>query len=123
MPAAAVRPAPTSRTAPPAPAVPVGSFRPGQLSGVAAASARSAWAAGAITVCGHNLIVDWNGSAWQQVRRPSPPDQGVLAAVAATSASSAWAAGSAASSTILSTTLIEHWNGNTWTRLADRHRS
>jgi hypothetical protein len=162
VPAAAVRPAPASPTAPPAPAVPVGSFRPGQLSGVAATSARSAWAVGVTNrnkplvehwdgrtwnkvrspdpglsggfvplqgvaalsarsawavgaVRGHTLILYWNGSAWQQVRSPSPSNQGdALAAVAAMSASSAWAVGSAGSSRILSTTLIEHWNGRTW---------
>jgi hypothetical protein len=82
---------------------------------VAALSARDAWAVGEIAVSGHTLILHWNGKRWQRVRSPSPSGQGDgLIAVAATSASSAWAVGSAGSSRILSTTLIEHWDGRTW---------
>jgi hypothetical protein len=61
------------------------------------------------------MILHWNGRAWKRVRSPSPGNQGDgLAAVAATSPANAWAVGFAGSSTILSTTLTEHWDGKTW---------
>jgi hypothetical protein len=84
-------------------------------------SGRSAWAVGEVALGGHSLIVHWNGADWQRVPSPSPSSQGnVLTGVAATSASDAWAVGYAGSSSIGSTTLIEHWNGTTWTRQPDR---
>lgn len=160
VPPAADRPASAVRAA-----LPPGSFLPGQLSGVAAASAGSAWAvgvgndrkllveqwdgrawskvsipdpargfiplqavaarsasdvwaAGEIAFGGHPLILHWNGTRWGRVRSPTTSGQGdVLAAVAAASASDAWAVGNAGSSSILSTTLIEHWNGRTWSHV------
>jgi hypothetical protein len=144
------------------PALPPGSSRPGQLSGVAAVSAHSAWAVGVrndrkllaehwdgrvwskvaipdpargfvplqavaagsasdvwavgeIAFGGHTLILRWNGKRWQRVSSPDPSSQGDgLAAVAAASDSDVWAVGQAGSSSIFSTTLIEHWNGRSW---------
>ena len=66
------------------------------LLGVAAVSARSAWAVGVI---GGNpyrtLILHWNGTAWRRVPSPSPgsASNDVLYGVAATSARNAWAVG------------------------------
>jgi hypothetical protein len=62
VPAAAARPAPAgpARSGPTAPA---GSFRPGQLSAVAALSARAAWAVG-VTTGREPLIEHWDGRAW-----------------------------------------------------------
>jgi hypothetical protein len=72
-----------------------------ELSGVAATSARDAWAVGQ-----HNLqstmILHWNGIAWKQVPSPSPP--GAMLSVTAASARNAWASGTA----------IVHWNGTAW---------
>lgn len=87
------------------------------LSGVAALSARSAWAVGC-SECGlggfaDSLIERWNGTSWKQV--PSP--NGDLFGVAATAARSAWAVGgfyavSGASQSLRTLTL--RWNGATW---------
>jgi hypothetical protein len=105
-------PAAAARTTSPAPAA---SFTvSGLLTGVAATSARSAWAVGN-TGSGKTLIVRWNGSAWKQVRGPSPAGGARLTGVAASSATSAWAVGytDAASSK----TLILRWNGRAWNRV------
>jgi hypothetical protein len=78
------------------------------LSGVAATSARNAWAVGSKN--GKTLILRWNGKAWQAVR--SPAIGGNLTSVAALSARNAWAVGIGGPKS--STTIIEHWNGNSW---------
>ncbi len=72
------------------------------LAGVAATSARNAWAVG--SQGNHTLILHWDGRAWKRARRPRIA--GVLDSVAATSARNAWAVGA-----IGSKTLILHWNG------------
>src|SRR5579871_4133268 len=66
----------------------------GQLHGVAATSAKNAWAVGSAGTTTHpkTLIVHWNGSSWRPVSSPSPSGS-MLRAVAATSASNAWAVG------------------------------
>jgi hypothetical protein len=80
--------------------------------GVAAVSARDAWAVGG-TGIGTTLIVRWNGTTWKQVPSPSPTRPDFLASVAAVSARDAWAVGYTGSST----SLILHWNGRTWKRV------
>lgn len=88
----------------PSPATPGGS----ELAGVAAVSARGAWAvgnAGIFTGRRSTLILRWNGSTWRQVPSPTPARGGVLDGVAAVSAASAWAVGGG---------LILSWNGTTW---------
>ena len=84
------------------------------LQGVTARSATDAWAVGQISG-DHTLVWHWNGRRWQRLPSPTPSSGGDgLTAVAAISGSDAWAVGFAASSSILSTTLIEHWDGRTW---------
>jgi hypothetical protein len=83
-----------------------------ELLGVAAVSARGAWAVGASSSTGSELtlIAHWNGRRWSQVSSPSVPGKSnELDAVATTSGNNAWAVGSAGSRT-----LIEHWNGQHW---------
>jgi hypothetical protein len=85
----------------------------GVLEGVAAVSARNAWAVGftgSFSGVHGSLIVHWNGTAWRRV--PSPASRGGwLNGVAATSAGNAWAVGFAGSKS-----LIVHWNGTMWKR-------
>jgi hypothetical protein len=83
----------------------------GELSGVAATSASSAWAVGSTgSVFSHRpLIVHWNGTSWKQTSSSGLPG-GALSAVAATSASNAWAVGATNSGQ----SLILHWNGTSW---------
>ena len=66
-------------------------------------SARNAWAVGG------NLILHWNGKAWQRQRAPAGS---YLDSVAAISARSAWAVGA----TGLNKILILRWNGTAWRR-------
>jgi hypothetical protein len=100
----------------------------GYLNGVAATSARNAWGVGLIgggpgTGTGPSdktLIEHWNGQAWTRVPSPTPRPAGGLSGVAAISANDAWAVGWTGTGPDLggtSQTLIEHWNGNAWTRV------
>jgi hypothetical protein len=90
----------------------------GILSGVAAVSARSAWAVGGtedgVGISEHirTLIARWNGTAWKRVRSPSPGADAALLGVAVVSARSAWAVGD--DGTAHHKTLILHWNGSSW---------
>ncbi len=96
------------------------------LAGVAATSARDAWAVGYYHTPGalrlKTLVEHWNGTAWTQVPslNPSPaPFTNRLTAVAATSPSDVWAVGDYISSARphATLTLVEHWNGTTWTQV------
>ena len=89
----------------PAP-IPDGAADDNGVSGVAATSARNAWAVGGVPG-----ILHWNGTAWKLMHSPGPAAD--LAAVAATSARNAWAVGSTDSGK----TLIDRWNGAAWKRV------
>jgi hypothetical protein len=71
------------------------------------------------------LIVHWNGSAWRQVKSPSPTgaaEVNVLDAVAGRSASDIWATGfSIRKFPDAETTVALHWNGKTWTHVRTPH--
>jgi hypothetical protein len=86
----------------------------GHLQGVAAPSARDAWAIGYTTQTQafQTLIVHWNGTTWNRVPSPNPGGGAILNAVTATSASNAWAAGQ----TGTAQALILRWNGSSWKR-------
>jgi hypothetical protein len=94
------------------------------LFGVAATSARNAWAVGYDTA--HSgattLVLHWNGRSWTRVPSPNrllggPPHINQLQAVAATSTGNAWAVGYYQISGGESFTLTLRWNGTTWTRV------
>jgi eukaryotic-like serine/threonine-protein kinase len=91
------------------------------ISGVAAASASSAWAVGCASAtpgpCAKTLILRWNGTTWTHVPSPSPGIGGWLMGVTATSADSAWAVGGTESSGGFVHPLILRWNGTTWTQV------
>src|SRR5215471_16759378 len=112
----------------------------GQLFGVAATSARNAWAAGGEVSSGKTLILHWDGTAWARVPSPTPVGETELYAVAATSARNAWAVGGGGALFGVAATsagdawavgcagncfqgfggiktLILHWNGTAWTRV------
>ena len=86
----------------------------GNLYGVAATSASSAWAVGysGSLTSPKPLIVHWNGTSWKQAPNPAPAGT-ILAGVAATSATNAWAVGS----TSTGKALIERWNGTAWAQV------
>jgi hypothetical protein len=96
-----------------------------ELDGVAATSKRNAWAVGTIASgAGAPLIEHWNGASWTKARYPAPAGSS-LHAVAATSASNAWAVGSTRANRKGSgqTTLIEHLNGTSWSRVPSPNAS
>src|SRR5262245_2679292 len=82
----------------------------GFLTGVAATSARNAWAVGQINSI-MSLILHWTGRAWQ--KGPSLRLRPGLMAVTATSATNTWAVGQYRD---FRKTLILHRDGRTWKR-------
>jgi len=94
------------------------------LAAVAAAPGGVAWAvgswSGADLYVSKPLIERWNGTSWRLV--PSPAIGGTalssgLRGVAALSSSNAWAVGSVRTSASVQS-LILHWNGKSWRRVA-----
>jgi hypothetical protein len=85
---------------------------PGALLGVAAISARDAWAVGLDE--NHlgftDIVIErWTGLRWRPVRSPVP--EGLLTGVAAASSRRAWAVGSPEQ---LNASLILTWDGTAW---------
>lgn len=91
------------------------------FSGAAVTSACNAWAVGNYQsgTAVNTLIDHWDGTAWSQVASPNPAgsDLNSLDAAAATSASNVWAVGTYNNEAKATLTLIEHWNGTTWTQV------
>ncbi len=91
---------------------------PDGLSGVAAVSASDVWAvggSGSQMGGGQTLIEHWDGAHWQIVTSPSPGSMyNHLDGVTAVSVTDAWAVGYFVSTTGVTQTLIEHWNGKQW---------
>src|SRR5207248_2779506 len=94
-----------------------------RLFAVAAISPNNVWAAGDSAAgfgLGYDtLIVHWDGSSWTVVSSPNPPGAGPhddhLHDVAALSANDIWAVGSFLYDEFGGYhTLIEHWNGSSW---------
>jgi len=89
------------------------------LNAVAALSTTNAWAVGTYHTNGKSLktlIEHWNGSAWKVQASPSPvTGNNTLSSVVATSPSNVWAVGNTLSTSGEQKTLIEHWNGRSWT--------
>jgi hypothetical protein len=104
----------------PSPGGPEGS----ELLGVSTTSATSAWAVGCygssnVSLGQQTLALRWNGSTWAQTPTPEPGASGCLTSVTALSRSNAWAVGwTQASLTGLKQTLVLHWNGSRWARVA-----
>jgi hypothetical protein len=80
------------------------------LNGVAAISAKDAWAvgdsdeAGPLSMTSRTLIEHWNGSTWTPVS--SPAGSGSLSGLAVVSARDP-----------VNATVIEQWNGKTWKQI------
>jgi hypothetical protein len=87
------------------------------LSGVAATSAKNAWAVGYYWdgTATRTLIEHWNGRRWKVQPSPNPggAHEDELLGVAATSSTNAWAVGYYYNGTATET-LVEHWNGKKW---------
>ena len=98
--------------------------RDNELYGIAAASPSAIWSvgsynAGPYTNSLRTLTESWNGTSWTVVSSPNPAtntgDYDALQGVAALSPSNVWAVGySGCSSCYGDQSLIEHWNGTSW---------
>jgi hypothetical protein len=89
------------------------------LNSLAVISASAIWAVGnssdPLTRTQTTLIEYWNGTQWQIVSNPNPsPEFNNFYGVAAISENDAWAVGFYANSVGIAQTLIEHWDGSTW---------
>lgn len=86
--------------------------------GTAAVSATDVWAVG--NRGSGTLIEEWNGTQWSAVPSPSPSTlANFLFGVAAVSSSEVWAVGEVQDPTTgIPSTLIEEWNGTSWSQVA-----
>jgi hypothetical protein len=89
------------------------------LNAVAAVSANDAWAVGTTCYQMKTLVERWNGTSWNIVASPYFNTGGdgivnVLNGVAAISSSNVWAVGTHTAANGAYLTLIEHWNGTSW---------
>jgi len=96
---------------------------PGQsengLDGVSAVSGSDAWAVGNynsdVNPAHDTLILHWNGTAWTQVKSPSPSrTDNFLTGVSAVSGSGAWAVGYDNNAFGDYQMLVLRWNGTAW---------
>jgi hypothetical protein len=83
------------------------------LQAVAAGSATDVVAVG--SAGNRNVIVRYNGHAWQRQPSPSPPGGSILYGVTVISAHDAWAVGRHGGGSSPKT-IILHWNGRSWRR-------
>jgi hypothetical protein len=104
-------------------------FAANTLYGVDANSATSAWAVGNecdFFACPYpgvstgTLILHWNGKTWSKVSSPNPGEfNNVLFGVSAVTPDDAWAVGdTSATSPGGVQSLVVHWNGTKWSRVA-----
>jgi len=98
-----------------------------QLSGISALSPSNLWAVGSVTtvvgttVQARTLVEHWNGSTWSIVRSRNATSSNLLTGVAAVAANDVWAVGYTITTDGTNQpdrTLIEHWNGTTWSVVA-----
>ena len=91
-----------------------------ELHAVSAVTSSDVWAVGVATAQGFDdprtLIEHWDGSAWSIVAAPSPGvGSAVLLSVTAVSSTGVWAVGyTTPTKGGNRQTLIEHWNGSSW---------
>jgi hypothetical protein len=85
-----------------------------RMNGVSASGANDAWIVGSVGAGGYSnrrgTALHWDGTAWS-VLAPTLSTRSDLLGVAALSATNAWAVGKIG---VLS--LVEHWDGTTWTQ-------
>jgi hypothetical protein len=95
------------------------------LNGVSATSASDIWAVGSDYVSKgtkyaiiYPTIEHYNGSAWSLVTSAEPTQVGVLEGVAAVTPADVWAVGSGRNSAGVSGSMIQHWDGASWTEVS-----
>jgi hypothetical protein len=83
------------------------------LNGVSCTSTSQCWAIGSKD--GNTLIDQWNGTSWSTVTSPNTGAGAYLNSVTCSSVSACWATGQYLDgSTDIFQTLIERWNGSSW---------
>lgn len=101
-----------------------------QLTAVTALSATDIWAVGYGNNMGQalieqTLIEHWNGTVWTMVQSPNPGNGfNALTGLAAISTNDIWAVGNFSNGQTylgMQETLIEHWNGTSWTVIPNPH--
>jgi hypothetical protein len=92
------------------------------LTGLNILTTTDAWAVGSYYIAPGQyrpLIEHWDGTRWRVSSSWSPAVNSGLSDVVAFSASNAWAVGSTTRSDGgIGNTLVEHWNGTEWSRIA-----
>ena len=98
-----------------------------QLSGISARSASDIWAVGSVatvvgtTVQTRTLVEHWNGAAWSIITSRNATSSNLLTGVAAVASNNVWAVGYTITTDGTNQpdkTLIEHWNGTSWSIVA-----
>jgi hypothetical protein len=87
------------------------------LDGVVTISNSDAWAVGEFSngVAGQTLVEHWDGTSWSVVASPNVgAGSNFLDAVSADAPTDVWAVGAFGSGPGASQTLIEHWDGTSW---------
>ena len=86
---------------------------PNDLVSVGALASDDVWAVGTRGL--HTLTMHWDGTAWSIVKSPTPGGNANLAGVVAVATDDVWAAGGDVDRSInAGRTLIEHWDGTSW---------
>ena len=99
-------------------------FTPSSGNAISADSATDVWVVGSTISAAQSSVPEalhYDGTSWKVVAVPQPSQAtGTLGAVTAISPANAWAVGEdiGAGSAIGGSTLIEHWNGSTWSVVA-----
>ena len=93
---------------------PSGTGSGSELRGAAAVSSSDVWAVGDSN--NGTLTEQWNGTNWAVVPSPSPSSalQSTLSGTAVVSSSDIWAVGQSDNSSGIPATLIEQWDGTSW---------
>jgi hypothetical protein len=97
-----------------------------ELTGVATIASNDVWAVG------HNnqpsfrdqqiVVLHWNGSVWSKSPAPNPSFNDSLMAVDGIASNDVWAVGGySTGGNAQNASLIEHWNGSTWTVVDHPH--
>jgi hypothetical protein len=93
-----------------------------ELDAISAISTSDVWAVGDYTPTNtgiaQTLVLHWNGSSWRRVPSPNTGDAfaiNQLVGVKAVSARGVWAVGSYGDDGAVKRTLVEHYNGTSWT--------
>jgi hypothetical protein len=89
------------------------------LNGVSCPTTTNCFAVGRTGSSARTLVERWNGTSWSIVTSPSPTGDSFLNGVSCPTTTSCYAVGPYADAlTDTNKTLVEHWNGNSWSMIA-----